>query len=174
MLFWQTYIGRVLIAVNPFKVLHIYGPDAVEFYRGVGETDQGDEIDVPDHDDRATRCTTAQLPQDILENRRRSLHVSSDTMGQSGQSMFKNCKVNTLKSTLCKAWVFFIYSLDNIGQYGFSIFRMFHLVNTTRCDWSLQLNDLLEYTRKESHSKLVLFLLSNMERVFEWKCCNII
>lgn len=93
----------MLIAVNPFKVLHIYGPDAVDFYRGGGETEQGDEIDVPDHDDRATRCTTAQLPQDILENRRRSLHVSRDTMGQSGQTMFKNCKVNTLKSTLCKA-----------------------------------------------------------------------
>lgn len=126
----------MLIAVNPFKVLHIYGPDAVDFYRGGGETDQGDEIDVPDHDDRATRCTTAQLPQDILENRRRSLHVSSDTMGQSGQTMFKNCKVNTLKSTLCKAWVFFIYSLDNIRQYRFSIFRTFHVVNITRWDWS--------------------------------------
>ena len=172
MLFWQTYIGRVLIAVNPFKVLHIYGPDAVDFYRGGGETDQGDEIDVPDHDDRATRCTTAQLPQYILENRRRSLHVSSDTMGQSGQSMFKNCKVNTWKSTLCKAWVFLMYRLDSIGQYRFSIFRMFHVVNTTL--WLVFAHDLLEYTRKGRHSKLVIFLLSNMERVFEWKCCNII
>ena len=162
MLFWQTYIGRVLIAVNPFKVLHIYGPDAVDFYRGGGETDQGDEIDVPDHDDRATRCTTAQLPQDILENRRRSLHVSSDTMGQSGQTMFKNCKVNTLKSTLCKAWVFFIYSLDNIDLACFERFMWWILRAVIG-----QAHDLLEYTRKGRHRKLVFFLLSNMVGGFE-------
>ena len=81
----------MLIAVNPFKVLHTYGPDAVDFYRGVDDkTDLGDEIDIPEHDDRATRCTTAQMPADILENRRRSLQASN---GPSGPSIFKNCKV---------------------------------------------------------------------------------
>lgn len=110
-LFRQTYIGRVLIAVNPFKVLHIYDPDVVDFYRGVGDADQGGKIDVPDLDDRATRCTTAQLPQDILENRRRSLQISSDATDPSGQIMLKNCKVITLKYTLCRT---FFRSFSNI------------------------------------------------------------
>lgn len=76
----------MLIAVNPFKVLHIYGPDAVEFYRGVEEKE---DIDVPEHDDRATRCTTAPMPADILENRRRSQQVEVS----SGHGLFKNIKV---------------------------------------------------------------------------------
>ena len=82
----------MLIAVNPFKALQIYGPDAVDFYRGVGDkADPADEIDAPEHDDRATRCTTAKLPSDILEDRRRSLQVSIEP---NGTSMFMNCKVH--------------------------------------------------------------------------------
>lgn len=77
----------MLIAVNPFKVIHIYGSDAVDFYRGV-ETDT-DDIDVPEHDDRATRCTTAPMPADILENRRRSQQIEAP----SGHGFFKNIKV---------------------------------------------------------------------------------
>lgn len=85
--FAQTYIGRVLIAVNPFKVLHIYGSDAVDFYRGVD--DNTDDVDVPEHDDRATRCTTAPMPASILEDRRRSQQEEPP----SGRGAFKNIKV---------------------------------------------------------------------------------
>ena len=77
----------MLIAVNPFKVLHIYGSDAVDFYRGVGEST--DDVDVPEHDDRATRCTTAPMPANILENRRRSEQVEAS----GGRGAFKNIKV---------------------------------------------------------------------------------
>ena len=77
----------MLIAVNPFKVLNIYGSDAVDFYRGV--EDKTDDIEVPEHDDRATRCTTAQMPSDILENRRRSQQIDAP----SGAGGFKNIKV---------------------------------------------------------------------------------
>ncbi|RMX56704.1 hypothetical protein pdam_00015784, partial [Pocillopora damicornis] len=80
-----TYIGRVLIAVNPFKVLKIYGSDAVDFYRG-GE--EADDMGTPKIDDRATRCTTAQMPADILDGRRRS--IQKETSSETG--MFKNIK----------------------------------------------------------------------------------
>lgn len=83
----QTYIGRVLIAVNPFKVLKIYGSDAVDFYRG-GE--EADDMGTPKIDDRATRCTTAQMPADILDGRRRS--IQKETSSETG--MFKNIKVH--------------------------------------------------------------------------------
>lgn len=90
----QTYIGRVIIAINPFKALQIYGPDAVDFYRGVdNNADSKDDFDVPSHDDRATRCTTAKMPADILENRRRSLQACDSRM-PSGPSIFKNMKVH--------------------------------------------------------------------------------
>lgn len=77
----------MLIAVNPFKVLHIYGSDAVDFYRGVD--DNTDDVDVPEHDDRATRCTTAPMPASILEDRRRSQQEEPP----SGRGAFKNIKV---------------------------------------------------------------------------------
>lgn len=77
----------MLIAVNPFKVLHIYGSDAVDFYRGID--DNTDDVDVPEHDDRATRCTTAPMPANILENRRRSQQVEAP----SGRGAFKNIEV---------------------------------------------------------------------------------
>jgi len=77
----------VLIAVNPFKVLHIYGSDAVDFYRGVG--DNADDVDVPEQDDRAARCTTAPMPADILEERRRSQQEDAP----SGCGAFKDIKV---------------------------------------------------------------------------------
>ena len=88
----------MLIAVNPFKVIQIYGPDAVDFYRGAGDNaDTEDDFDLPEHDDRATRCTTAQMPAEILENRRRSLQVSARGPSvPSGPSIFKNWKVMQL------------------------------------------------------------------------------
>lgn len=62
----QTNIGRVLIAVNPFKVLDIYGPDVLECYREDGKIDQLEyemsSITVPLHRDRVSRCSTAKLP----------------------------------------------------------------------------------------------------------------
>ena len=79
----------MLIAVNPFKVLHIYGSDAVDFYRGVDD-DSTDDVDVPEQSDRATRCTTAPMPADILENRRRSEQVQE---APSGAGAFSNIQV---------------------------------------------------------------------------------
>ena len=90
----------MLIAVNPFKVLHIYGSDAVDFYRGV-EDKTDDDIDVPEHDDRATRCTTAPMAADILENRRRSQQIEAP----SGRGAFKNIKVQC-KLLYCAHTVF--------------------------------------------------------------------
>ena len=86
----------MLIAVNPFKVLHIYGSDAVDYYRGIDEN--ADDADIPAHDDRATRCTTAPMPADIMENRRRS----QQTEAYSGHGAFKNIKVQC-KSQFCSA-----------------------------------------------------------------------
>ena len=77
----------MLIAVNPFKVLYIYGSDAVDFYRGVD--DNAEDVDVPEHDDHATRCTTAPMPADMLENRRRS----QQTEAPSGHGAFTNIQV---------------------------------------------------------------------------------
>lgn len=77
----------MLIAVNPFKVLHIYGPDAVDYYRGADEN--ADDADVPAQDDRAARCTTAPMPADIMENRRRS----EQTDAYVGHGAFKDIKV---------------------------------------------------------------------------------
>ena len=85
----------MLIAVNPFKVLHIYGSDAVDYYRGIDEN--ADDADIPAHDDRATRCTTAPMPADIMENRRRSLK----TEAYSGHGAFKNIKVQC--NSFCRA-----------------------------------------------------------------------
>lgn len=62
----QTYIGRVLIAVNPFKALDIYGPDVLEIYCEGGKIDKLESemrgITVPLHRDRVSRCSTAKLP----------------------------------------------------------------------------------------------------------------
>lgn len=62
----QTYIGRVLIAVNPFKALDIYGSDVLEMYCEDGKIDVLESnmrgITVPLHRDRVSRCSTAKLP----------------------------------------------------------------------------------------------------------------
>ena len=62
----QTYIGRVLIAVNPFKALDIYSPDILEMYCEGGKIDKLESemrgITVPRHRDRVSRCSTAKLP----------------------------------------------------------------------------------------------------------------
>ena len=62
----QTYIGRVLIAVNPFKALDIYGPDVLEIYYEGGKIDKLESemrgITVPFRRDRVSRCSTAKLP----------------------------------------------------------------------------------------------------------------
>ena len=65
----QTYIGRVLISVNPFKLLRIYGEDAINFYRndrqGAEHAQSGDhdidEVIIPSKKDRSSRCSTAQI-----------------------------------------------------------------------------------------------------------------
>ncbi|XP_078343654.1 unconventional myosin-If-like isoform X1 [Oculina patagonica] len=61
-----TYIGRVLIAVNPFKALEIYGPDVLEMYCEDVKIDKLESemsgITVPLHRDRVSRCSTAKLP----------------------------------------------------------------------------------------------------------------
>lgn len=67
--FFQTYIGRVLISVNPFKALRIYGDDAINFYRQdhqgadhAQSTDHEiDEVIIPSKRDRSSRCSTAQI-----------------------------------------------------------------------------------------------------------------
>ena len=81
----------MLIAINPFKVLHIYGPDAIGFYRGV---DPEDDFDSPEQNDRATRCNTAQMPSEILEHRRRSSQVEGGPQIPNGPDIFKDWKVN--------------------------------------------------------------------------------
>lgn len=62
----QTYIGRVLIAVNPFKALDIYGSDVLEMYCEDGKIDVLEcnmrGITVPLHRDRVSRYSTAKLP----------------------------------------------------------------------------------------------------------------
>ena len=62
----QTYIGRVLIAVNPFKTLDIYGSDALDIYCEDVKIDKLESemsgITVPLHRDRVSRCSTAKLP----------------------------------------------------------------------------------------------------------------
>lgn len=82
----------MLIALNPFKLLHIYGPDAIDFYRGI---DPEDDFDSPQQDDRATRCNTAQMPSDILENRRRSSQVEGGPVAPSVPELYKDWKVST-------------------------------------------------------------------------------
>lgn len=99
----------MLIAVNPFKVLNIYGSDAVNFYRGAEDTD---DIGVPENGDRATRCTTAQMPADILENRRRSRQLQ--TPSETG--MFKNMKVRYKKHD-CIQFILFFFNLSHFDCY---------------------------------------------------------
>ncbi|KAJ7358954.1 hypothetical protein OS493_019858 [Desmophyllum pertusum] len=61
-----TYIGRVLIAVNPFKDLDLYGPDVLEIYCEEDKIDKLERemsgITVALHRDRVSRCSTAKLP----------------------------------------------------------------------------------------------------------------
>lgn len=57
----------MLIVVNPFKALDIYGPDILEIYcEGAGKIDKLESemrsITVPRHRDRVSRCSTAKLP----------------------------------------------------------------------------------------------------------------
>jgi len=76
----------VLIAVNPFKTLDIYGPDILEIYCEGGKIDKLESemrgITVPLRRDRVSRCSTAKLPAFELHSKYVENHNNNKVKGR--------------------------------------------------------------------------------------------